>query len=401
MILTRRYAMWTRLCLALVGAACFSLPLHAQQKFFDYYEAGTEYMEKGDWQRAISEFRSAASLEFEDAKRRRTYGTHFIEYFPHREMGIALYQLGDLNSARKELELSLAYLESERAEEYLGRVTGGVSPKVSEAERKYEAELALKQKSIASSKREPPPPEVLPAGALTYDPQRVTQVGSRLALAVLPFTMKGRLDPADGDVLAERMVTQLVNLRRFRVIERSALEKLLKEQQLQVSGVVDEATAVKVGKVAGADAIVLGSASVAGANARINTRVVDTETGEAIIAHGETVDGTETEALEAGVEKAAIGIYNELPIVEGYVVSIDQDMMYIDLGREKGVRKGTKCVAFREGEKILHPTSGEVLGKKVTKLGELLVVSVQDRLSQVRVLEKEADMKVGDKVVVK
>jgi len=396
--------MWTRLCLALVGIASLYGSLAAQEKFFNYYEAGEEYMDKGDWQRAISEFRSAASLEFEDAGRRRTYGTHFIEYYPHREMGIAFFQLGDAANAKKELELSIAYASSDRAEEYLNHIAAATGVKSTEADRKYEATLARKEKDKAI----PAPPkhdistaEVLPAGALTYDPMRVTQVGSRMAIAVLPFSIKGRLDPALSDGLVEKMITQLVNLRRFRVIERAALEKLLKEQQLQVSGVVDEATAVKVGKVAGADAIVLGSASVAGGNAKINARVVDTESGEAIIARSEIVEGTEAEALESGVEKAAIGIYNELPIVEGYIVNIDRESMYIDLGREKGIRKGSKCVAFREGEKILHPTTGEVLGKKVTKLGELLVLSVQDRLAQVKVLDKEGEMKVGDKVVVK
>jgi TolB-like protein len=378
--------------------------LHAQEKFFHAYGAGLEYMEKADWQRAITELKTAASLEFEDSNRRRTYGTHFIEYFPHREMGIAFYKIGDFAGARKELELSLAYAETDRAEEYLSLVKGGVSPVVSEAERKYQAELARREKSEYKAppvKAEMPSPEVLPTGALTYDPMRVTQVGSRLALAVMPFAVKGDLGEVQSDALTEKMVTQLVNLRRFRVIERAALERVLKEQQLQASGVVDEQTAVKIGKVAGADAIVLGSASVAGRKAKVNARVIDTETGETIVARTEQIEGVELSDFEEGVDKSAIAIYNELPIVGGYVVTVDKDAMYIDAGREKGVRKGSKCVAFREGEKILHPVTGELLGRKVTKLGELLVMQVQDRLSQVRVVEKEEEIKVGDKIVIK
>jgi hypothetical protein len=94
-------------------------------------------------------------------------------------------------------------------------------------------------------------------------------------------------------------------------------------------------------------------------------------------------------------------IYNELPIVEGFIVSAEKDGFYIDIGSLKGIRKGSKCVAFRDGENILHPTTGEVLGKRVTKLGELVVVQVQAKLAQVRVVEKEQDIKIGDKVVVK
>ena len=77
-------------------------------------------------------------------------------------------------------------------------------------------------------------------GALTYDPSRVTQVGSRLGIAVMPIDVKGEMDKY-ADALTEKMVSQLVNLRRFKVIERTALDKVLQEQQLQVSGVVDDA----------------------------------------------------------------------------------------------------------------------------------------------------------------
>jgi hypothetical protein len=52
----------------------------------------------------------------------RTYGMHFIDYFPHRELGIVLYQLGDLQEAKKEFELSLSQFPSAKARFYLDRV---------------------------------------------------------------------------------------------------------------------------------------------------------------------------------------------------------------------------------------------------------------------------------------
>ena len=56
----------------------------SQTKFYNYYSSGLDFLDKRDWVRAIGEFQSAISLEFEDAGRKRTYGTHFIEYYPHR-----------------------------------------------------------------------------------------------------------------------------------------------------------------------------------------------------------------------------------------------------------------------------------------------------------------------------
>ena len=240
----------------------------------------------------------------------------------------------------------------------------------------------------------------LPVGALTYDPMRVTQVGSRLAIAVLPIEVKGNFAENAG-TFTEKMVTQLVNLRRFKVIERAALDKVLQEQQLQLSGVVEEATAINVGRIAGADAIALCNVSETAGGGKVNVRVIDTETGETIVARGEHVSGNDVDDYEKAVDNLAITIYNELPIVEGFVVSAEQDEFYVDVGSLKGIRKGSKCVAFRDGKEIKHPTTGEVLGRQVTKLGELVVVQVQQKLSQVRVVEKEQEIKIGDKIVVK
>jgi TolB-like protein len=375
----------------LITLTVFSGIALSQTKFYNYYNDGLRYMEEKDWQRAITEFRSATSLEFEDNNTKRIYGTRFIEYFPHREMGRAYYNLGELDNARKELELSYAYEDDSETEQLLELVKSGAPPTT--------AQVPVARPK-PTSKPADTPPDALPPGALTYDPSRVTQVGTRLALAVLPFTAKGGTDQI-AEIATEKMVTRLVNLRRFKVIERAALEKIMTEQQFQTSFMVDEQTAVKLGKVVGADAIVLGSINTVDGVTKVNARVIDTETSEAIVAKDEQVEGTALPDIEKTVEHVAIMIYNELPLVEGYVVSIDGDQVYIDLGTSKGIRKGSKCVVFREGDKIVHPVTGEILGSKVSKLGELVVVDAQQKLAAAKVVSREQDFKVGDKVVVK
>jgi TolB-like protein len=366
-----------------------------QSKFYQYYSDGQDYIEKKDWLRAIQEFRSAISLEFEDAARKRTYGTRFIEYYPHREIGICHYYLGEKQDAIKELELSAAYESSERASEYLDLLRGTAHAPVAIVPPK-----PARDRSEETSRMETSRSTTLPVGALTYDPSRVTQVGSRLGVAVIPIELKGDM-ARYGAALTEKMVTQLVNLRRFKVIERSALDKVIAEQQLQVSGAVDEASAVAVGRIAGADAIILATATETRDGGKVNARVIDTETSETIVARSEQVTGTDVEDFEKAVEALAVMIYNELPIVEGFVVSREGDSYYIDVGSLKGIRKGSKCVAFRDGKEIKHPTTGEVLGKQVTKLGELVVVQVQQKVAQVRVVDKEQEIQIGDKIVVK
>ncbi len=78
-----------------------------RDRWWNYYERGLSFAEGAFYIEAIDDFRKAASREIRDQRTARTYGMHFIDYFPHREMGIAHYLLGDLEAARKELALSL------------------------------------------------------------------------------------------------------------------------------------------------------------------------------------------------------------------------------------------------------------------------------------------------------
>jgi TolB-like protein len=431
-----RCVLFAIICLSVV-AAPRSI---SQTKFYNYYSSGLDFLEKRDWIRAIGEFQSAASLEFEDTGRKRTYGTHFIEYYPHREMGYAYYQLREYASAQKELELSYAYNATDRAEELLKKIDPQSDPQLKkklaedaeqqkrqaeerlrqeeqdrlETERlhqKLEAQQQMRLDSLREIQEREDEARLAARAAAAkeisfghvaplYSPSSVPQVGSRLSVAVVPFDAKGE-GKIFADAVTETMITKLVNLRRFKVIERSAIDKVMKEQKFQASGIVDDRSAVKLGKIAGADAIIVGSILITTGTGTFSARVIDVETSETIVAEEAPIEKPIAEVVEHVVENVATMIYNDLPLAEGIIVKIDADELYINIGIHQGVRKGSKCVVFREGDNIQHPTTGEVLGRKVTRLGELLVVQVQDKIASMRALEKDQEFKVGDKVVIK
>ena len=62
-----------------------------------------------------------------------------------------------------------------------------------------------------------------------------------------------------GRGIADLLVNQLVNDGAYRVIERKQLDKILQEQNFSNSNRADTATAAKIGKVAGVNAIITGS----------------------------------------------------------------------------------------------------------------------------------------------
>jgi curli biogenesis system outer membrane secretion channel CsgG len=62
-----------------------------------------------------------------------------------------------------------------------------------------------------------------------------------------------------GKGIADMLVEKLVNGGKYSVIERKALDKILKEQNFQNSDRADASTAAKLGRVLGVDAILIGS----------------------------------------------------------------------------------------------------------------------------------------------
>jgi TolB-like protein len=352
--------------------------------------------------------------------------------------------------AKKEMELSMAFKSTGRSKDYWEKISRGEAPAATavskadddrliqerarlEAEKKRladeqaalearkramdaetakkaaeeELRLAARRDSLERAEREHQAQALdkgkLPVGALTYDPSRVTQVGSRLSVAVLPFENKSGMAEITSTV-QDKMITSLYSLKRFKIIERSQIDKVLSEQKLGMTGAIDPAKAVKVGKIIGVDAILMGSISSSGSGVGMDARLIDTETGTVITAKDAYSPQNNLQDVKSMATDIAIQIYNDIPLVEGYVIKVDPTgEVYLDVGTAKGMRKGMKVVVYKEGEEIKHPVTGEILGKKVTKVGELLLAEVQAKMSEASVVEKETGqvIAVGEKIVAK
>ncbi len=88
----------------------------------DYYERALSYMEGECYPAALCDLNEALKQRFRDQWMARTYGIHFIDYFPHREKGLIHYLTGDYDAAKLELEISLQHELSAKAFFYLDKV---------------------------------------------------------------------------------------------------------------------------------------------------------------------------------------------------------------------------------------------------------------------------------------
>jgi len=237
--------------------------------------------------------------------------------------------------------------------------------------------------------------------------------GPKRRVAVIDFENKTaygkhRLGTSASDIL----ITELVKSGKFIMVERTKLNKILEEQNLQEQKIIDPDTVVKVGRVLGLNAIVTGSVSQFGvrkgganylivqskeqvAEATVDVRLVDVETGQifyadcgkgkAMIKTGQFLGlGTksaydetlEQEALRAAITKFTRNLMyqiNQKPW-SCRVAEVEGDEVYLDAGRESGLRIGTKLAVYHLGKAIKSPTTGLRLGYKENKIGRIKVL---------------------------
>ena len=125
-------------------------------RWWSYYERGSSFLAGGLTDQASVDFQQALRGRSTDTWQARTYGLHFVEYFPNRELGIAYYHMNRLDEARQYLEKSLAQVDTARANQYIDLVTrkqissGQISDTADPS-----LQTSLKDGAIVSSRRVP------------------------------------------------------------------------------------------------------------------------------------------------------------------------------------------------------------------------------------------------------
>ncbi|HAH32476.1 MAG TPA: hypothetical protein DCL44_09220, partial [Elusimicrobia bacterium] len=154
--------------------------------------------------------------------------------------------------------------------------------------------------------------------------------GANKAIAVAGFSYSDGRDSRDGGVVAERITTELVKSKKFKVIERKEIEKVFEELKFQLSGAVDQDSAQKIGKMLGANWIVVGTLTeLPDKQLELNVRLVSVESGEIL------------SASNSQIEKDWLDQYRKLLAEQNKVIEKNskdaqafykQGIMYTDLG---------------------------------------------------------------------
>lgn len=258
----------------------------------------------------------------------------------------------------------------------------------------------------------------------------------RTVVAVMNFSGAEVLEQRLQIQIADALVTSMVQAGRFDVVERQRLDLVMNEQNLHQRGLVDPATAARVGKILGAQLVVYGvltgateqkidkfSYDLIRVEVSMDVRAVDVSTGKVSIsetakgaaeariitsADGTIISGPTNydplyhEASRQALDRAAALVSGAVPLV-GFVVATENRTVTLDLGESRGVKAGDTFIVFRRGEALLHPVSHAQIGWNKTVLAAVQVTDTENDLSHGRILNTApgAELKPGDLVILR
>jgi len=125
---------------------------------------------------------------------------------------------------------------------------------------------------------------LLTLAAATGSTERAVAAAPKKTVAILYFdnyTGTPDYDPL-GKGISSMMISDLSVVQEIQLVERDRMQDLVKEIDLQQTKYFDSTTSVKVGRMVGAEYVVVGAFAAASPQMRIDTRVVRVATGEIV-----------------------------------------------------------------------------------------------------------------------
>ncbi len=240
-----------------------------------------------------------------------------------------------------------------------------------------------------------------------------------------------------GEAAADILGTILQKTGRFIIIPQQDVASILGQQAMGASGAVNPATAAKMGKILGLNAMVTGAITAYSeaeegsdylvykkkkqiARVTVDYRIVDTTTGIQIVADsGQGVYEKKTggalglgskSSYDADLRDGALrdaltkAMVNMLPQFEsqdwsGRIASIKGRTVYLNAGKKTGLKVGDLLIIQELGEEIIDPQTNVSLGRAPGLVkGELMVTGFFGRDGSVATIKSGAGFKTNDLV---
>ncbi len=231
---------------------------------------------------------------------------------------------------------------------------------------------------------------------------RARQIGSRLSLTIYPFQKHGSGEPI-ADYIQATLSHAFVNQKRFNVLERRHLDKLLTEQQMSQESVFDRKTAIRLGRLMTSETILLGDVFILKNNTmEIVSRIVDTETSLILAEKDAYFEGDTNVALREVLTGLALKFKEQFPLCEGSIIDAAAPGVLFNLGRADSIFRGMRLLSFQETAPVTADSVAP-LGMDTKILGLISTTEVRERFSKGTIVKTFTPQQIaaGDKVITK
>lgn len=237
--------------------------------------------------------------------------------------------------------------------------------------------------------------------------------GPKMRLGVVSFENKTPSKTFGiGEAASDVLSTILQKTGRFIIISQQDMKHVLGQQAQGASGIINPATAAKMGQVLGLNAVISGAITAYSeaeegkdfgiyqqkkqiARTTVDYRVVDTTTGVQLLADsGQGVYEKTTRqtlgmgskssydttlrdgALRDALTKATLNIMKQLEKRKwsGRIASAKGKQLYINAGQKSGIQVDQKLLVYRPGDDIIDPVTHVKIGTEENFIGEVKIL---------------------------
>lgn len=197
----------------------------------------------------------------------------------------------------------------------------------------------------------------------------------KLRIAVFDPTSSGTsIDDGTKIAIREIISSTIVNAGKHNIVERSLLEKIMQEQQFSNSGIVDDNQITEIGKLAGANKVVISVVTLTGGRNMLSIKMIDVTTASVerqkvkVVTSGELLDIIEPmtlELIDGGYTAKNVG---NQPVPQPQIKAIpnlnpneDEIILYLPAGYEPKKEKQADHIitVFWDGNLVASSTISE------------------------------------------
>lgn len=270
------------------------------------------------------------------------------------------------------------------------------------------------------------------------------------SIAVLPFTIepdiRERLEINgkksglsvekfyEVSLLTDKFLNQLVNSRKFKVVERSRMKEIMAEYDLsQASNLVDLEHAISRGQLLVADYLVSGIVRDAShqvtytkipyvdrfnrdsvSKLAVDIRIIDTRTGEVVAAKSDIASNSSRSAVKQRGRGGNIAMspaeLNQLSknlsdrlvqqVIDAVypikIIANKQGVIFINRGEDQNIKVGEILSVYRSGERLIDPDTGVDLGATEAKIGTVKITALLEKFSKAVANTGSSNFQKGD-----